>query len=350
MPNTGQPIGIYFSFIDGGGHNGSKIKFDSRGVCRKALLRKKVFIRNIEILIRFVIPNGMENDKSIHKLLLDELQTTLVHELAHAKDDIRNKEWVENPEEKRDGARTTDAELKYLHYWLDPSEIRSHMNEMIKRMSGNRHITPQRNIRNRYKQDDEKEGGITNVEKDNLRSVYSKDKQSNTKSISEKSLENLREVLNNAFRNDCPEILKEFIVDYHIAFVKDSNPTMKKRYYDVFFPDVVVPSLQTLEDFYEGIKSAYRQLTKLKNEVEKSFRKMTWNNQSESGKQMVDGFNSLRNDFWNKPEFAKPFEKYDVKLLKKAIKIVIEKYRDEWGFETKAMMNKKAKEMMKSYK
>lgn len=37
------------------------------------------------------------------------------------------------------------------------------------------------------------------------------------------------------------------------------------------------------------------------------------------------------------------FENYDVKLLKNAAKQMIEQYRSQWGFETKSMLKKSAK-------
>ena len=37
------------------------------------------------------------------------------------------------------------------------------------------------------------------------------------------------------------------------------------------------------------------------------------------------------------------FEDYDIKLLKNAAKEMIEEFRSQWGFETKAMLKKSTK-------
>jgi hypothetical protein len=82
---------------------------------------------------------------------------------------------------------------------------------------------------------------------DQQRKVYGmlkKKHQSTT--IDEKSKDALMTVLNRAFRGNCQKLLSNFIYTYHIAFIRDFNPKMEERYYDKFFPDTDVPSLEQM--------------------------------------------------------------------------------------------------------
>ena len=283
-----------------------------------------------------------DNPKTVVKQLINEIQTTLTHELAHAHDEFMMSE-LSNYKEKG----VSDEDMKYIIYWTKPTEIRSHMLEVIQNLNSKRHHNPERTFRNMHKTyQAAEEAGIkhTEKEKENMRTAYSMlKKHSSNITIDKKSSDALNAVINRAFNNQCPTLHKKFIFDYHLAFIQQSNPKMKERFYDKLFPNTPTQSLDKLNDFLEGMKSVVRSFTKLENEVLKIYRSYAGSSSSDSVKKMRNDYRDMYLNLWkNESPLKQAFENYDVKLLKKIAKQMIEEYREEYGLMTKSMLKKAA--------
>lgn len=341
LPNTGQPIPFKFKFVYDG--EGDFTKFSSRGHCLQKIISGDLFIAEIYLELHFTI--GHTDDNLAVKELINTIQHTLVHEIAHAQDESN----IEEMKSYKDKSRTSDEDIRYINYWLKPTEIRSHLNEMIQILSSKRNNNPKRTMKNMYKTADKaQERGIkfTDEQKDRYKRVYGMlNKSMSNETTDEKSKDALLAVLNRAFRGQCQKLLKNFIFDYHIAFIRDSNPTMKQRYYDKYFSNTDVPSLEQMQEFYESIKNVTRGFTKLKSEVIKSYKKsvILYGRASDEDKQMVDEFNELYSNLWIKDTLASAFQSYNYKLLKKLGKQMIEKFREKYNLLTKGMLTKQAK-------
>lgn len=341
LPNTGKPIPFKFKFVYDG--EGDFTKFSSSGHCLQKIMKGKMFIAEIYLELHFTI--GRTDDNLAVKELINSIQHTLVHEIAHAKDESN----VEELKSYKDKSRTSDEDIRYIEYWLKPTEIRSHLNEMIQILSSKRNNTPKRTMKNMYKTADKaQERGVefTDEQKDRYKRVYGMlNKSISNETIDEKSKDALLTVLNRAFSGQCQKLLKNFIFDYHIAFIRDSSPTMKQRYYDKYFPNTNPPSLENMKEFYEAIKNVTRGFTKLKSEVIKSYKKSItlYGRASDEDKQMVDDFNELYGNLWIKDTLASAFQSYNYKLLKKLGKQMIEKFREQYNLLTKGMLTKQAK-------
>jgi hypothetical protein len=213
---------------------------------------------------------------------------------------------------------------------------------MIQIINSKKHHSPERTFKNMWKTHDKaKEMGYNSGEwGDKERMVYGmlKKKQQST-TIDEKLKDALMTVLNKAFRGNCQKLLADFIYTYHIAFVRDFSTKMKERYYNKFFPNTDVPSLEQMQEFYEAIKNVTRTVTKLRKEVEKRYRSYGRDVNQETI-EMVQAFNDIANNLWEGGEMTPAFENYDSKLLKKIGKKIIEDYREKWGFMTKGMLTK----------
>jgi hypothetical protein len=219
---------------------------------------------------------------------------------------------------------------------------------MIQIINSKKHHSPERTFKNMWKTHDKaRELGYGSGEwGDQQRKVYGmlkKKYQSTT--IDENSKDALMTVLNRAFRGNCQKLLSNFIYTYHIAFVRDFNPKMKERYYDKFFPNTDVPSLEQMQEFYEAIKNVTRGFTKLKKEVTDSAvkRGRARGYFSEEDRETVNEFNELYVNLWENDTLKSAFETFNPKLLKKLGKQMIETYREKHGFMTKGMMTKAAK-------
>lgn len=353
-PNTGQPIPFKFKFVyDGESHF---TKFSSSGHCRQRVITCKMFIAEIYLELHFTIGQGHTDDKLAVRNLINTIQHTLVHEIAHTKDES----IVEELKSYKDKSRTSDADIQYIEYWLKPTEIRSHMNEMIQILNSTRHQNPKRTMRNMYKTADKaKEIGMefSDEQKDRQKRVYGMlNKTMSEETIDEKSKDALLIVLNRAFGGNCQKLLKKFIFDYHIAFIRDSSPMMKQRYYDKYFPNTNVSSLEQMKEFYEAIKNVTRGFTKLKSEVIKSYKKSItlYGHITDDDRQMIDEFNELYGDLWVNDTLASVFQTYNYKQLKKLGKQMIENFREQYNLFTKGMLTKQTKaytrELNKKYK
>lgn len=91
------------------------------------------------------------------------------------------------------------------------------------------------------------------------------------------------------------------------------------------------------------MKSVARAFTKLENEVLKIYRSYARSSSADSVEKMRDEYNDLYRSLWkNESPLKQAFENYDVKLLKKIAKQIIEGYREQHGLMTKAMLKKAA--------
>ena len=347
LPNSGKPIPFKFKFTTDG-DNESYSKFEASGHVLPQTIMGRKFISEVYIELDFSLCLT-DNPKTVVKQLLNEIQTTLTHELAHAHDEFLMGE-LSNYKEKG----VSDEDLRYILYWTKPTEIRSHMLEVIQILNSKKYNNPERTFRNMYKISPEAEAfGIkhTDEDKQNMKTAYSMLKKHNSSiTIDKKSSDALNAVIDRAFHNQCPPLHKKFIFDYHLAFIQQSNPKMKERFYDKLFPNTPTQSLDKLNDFLEAMKSVARVFTKLNNEISKHVR-MCWRSSSwkrvemiENAEKAKEAYKEFYNKIWkNDSPLNQAFENYDVKLLKNAAKQMIEEFRSQWGFETKAMLKKSTK-------
>lgn len=339
FPNTGQPIPFHFKFINNG-ESKSWSKFDSKGHCTNSVFRGHKFVSEIYVELNFSA--CLESDEKIDaKALLQEIQHTITHEIAHAQDDLLLGE-LKNYKKKE---MTSDEDLKYLTYWLKPTEIRSHMNEMIHVINSKRYYSPKRTFKNMYKTAARaEEFGMKHTEEDKerMKTAFSMlNKSQSSKTQDDKSKDALMTVLNRSFHGNCPKLTKQFIFDYHISFIKYSNPSMKQRYYDNYFDNTEAQPLEKMDDFFEGIKTVTRSFTKLKKEILKQVN--VFYKRTEEEKKMIMEFNDISEKLWDDSILKDAFQNYDTKLLKKLGKQIVEEFREKWGLMTKGMMTKAAK-------
>lgn len=345
LPNTGKEIPIYIIFQKTTSNDDLGSMY-MEGVCSwsHSKIAGKTLIKKIEVTINFndkIIDNDMN---ILRAMFINKFQSTLVHELAHSRDS-------ENPyeTEDRNKAASTHGTVTSLHYYLKPTEIRSHMNEVFKELSARKHKTPERYMRNSYKNAiaaEEASGGkmkFDKDEKDYKRKLYGILKQGQKSStISKEAWDILWGIINRSLLRKESNNLKKFIRSYHVAFVRDYNEITKQRYYDKLFKDIDVPSIEQMNTFFEEIKTIYRSLMRLKNEVEKALRARY--EISDEDRQMVAEFNDMiTGKMWDRDEFQNIFIDYNPKQLKKVAKEIIESFREEHGFMTKGMLTKKAK-------
>ena len=282
-------------------------------------------------------------------MVIHKFQSTLVHELAHSRD-------TENAEEtaERDTAKSTHGTVTSLHYYLKPTEIRSHMNEVFKEFNARKHKTPERYMRNSYKNaiaaEKESDGEIEfdDYEKEYKKKLYSILKQGQkNNTVAKEAMEIMWGLINRSLLRKESNNLKKFIRAYHVAFVRDYDEKMKQRYYDKLFVGVDVPSLAQMNNFLEELKTIYRSLMRLKKEVEKSLKaKYEF---SDEDRQMVAEFNEMiTGKMWDNDDFLNVFIDFNPKSLKKIAKQKIESFRDTHNFLTKGMITKQAKQLVKN--
>lgn len=340
LPNSGKPIPFKFKFISNG-DNESYSQFEASGHVLPQTIMGRKFISEVYIEVEFSLYLD-ENPTIVVKQLLNEIMTTLTHELAHAHDEFLMGE-LSNYKEKG----VSDEDMRYILYWTKPTEIRSHMLEVVQVLNSKRHNSPERTFRNMFKTSQAaEEAGIKHSPQDrqNMKTAYSmlKKHMSNI-TIDKKSSDALNAVIDRAFHNQCPPLHKKFIYDYHLAFIQQSNPKMKARFYDKLFPNTPTQSLDKLNEFLEGMKSVARAFTKLENEVLKVYRCYARSSSADSVEKMRDEYNDMYRNLWkNESPLKQAFENYDVKLLKKAAKQMIEGYREQHGLMTISMLKKAA--------
>lgn len=340
LPQSGEPIPFKFKFNLNRSFRDFP-EYDIKGHVHPKTINGTWYISEIYLEIDTYIPDNFDPQKNVRHFI-NIFQGALTHEIAHAQDEFLKNE-ISN---YKQAPKKNENEIKFFEYWLNPTEIRSHMIEMIQVINSNRYSNPNRTFKNMYKTAAKAEElGIkhTQEQKDRTKKVYGMLKKSyDDKKIDEISKDALMTVINRAYHGTCPKLAKQFIYDYHISFIKESSPTMKQRFYDKYFPNTPTQPLKKMQDFFESMKNVNKGFEKLKREVEKRYRSYGRDVNSEII-QMIQEFNSTYLNLWESNELSPSFENYNPKLLKKLGKQMIETFREKHGFMTKGMMTKAAK-------
>lgn len=146
--------------------------------------------------------------------------------------------------------------FKFLMYYISPTEIRSHFNEMLPYVKQKQKNSPQRQIKSKLKE-------FQNVDDETKHELKTKFSSLNKNYSSNNDFEEaLKKVIGTNF-SAADKNLQKFIFDYHIAFARDFNNTMNSRYYKSYFSNINPPSLKIMNKFLSGIRDVYRKLVKL---------------------------------------------------------------------------------------
>lgn len=158
FPNTGNPIPVNVTFVnETDSLKDGQCKYVGEGSCNMRAIRGQVIISEIKINMAFALsPDEVDRTWATSKLI-SEFHRIIVHEIAHGHDKLGHTEWGSYNKK----ANTSNSVLKYLHYWLKPTEIRSHMNEMIQILNSETYQSPKRTFKNMYRDSDKaREYGI----------------------------------------------------------------------------------------------------------------------------------------------------------------------------------------------
>ena len=320
-------VPVTFNFRCDGSHL-NRFSIDASGGVSNSMWAGIRTVNGININIFYYINEKTAQESSTVRETLNEIQSTLVHEIAHAFDEHLTHE-ISNYKE---GAKTSHEDLKYLNYWLKPTEIRSHMNEVIMIINSKRYNNPRRTFKNMYKDSDkaanreESPTPFTDEKKDLQRRAFAKlDKSVKEQGDSHKGIDALYTVLGRAFRSRIPQNMKKFVAQYHVAFVRDSSPKMKERYYDKLFTSQNPPSLDIMNEFFEEIKTVYRSLTRVSNALKKKYdNKYRY---SEIYHKKSREFNNFEDEMWDDERMKQVFQTFDPKALKKTSKVIIDEFK-----------------------
>ena len=327
FPERGKPIPFVFEFDIKRTERDYNL-FDYKGRCQFTIRDRKFNISEIHIKVEVNLPEKF-NPKNYVYEFVDGMRGVLAHEIAHANDDEKQNE-IEIYTNK-DGDFSPSKEIKYLKYFLKPSEIRSHIMEMIVALKNSRRNDINRQFKERYKTSERAEKyGIKHTEeqKNMTKRVYSilKKKRENM-TIDEILKEKLRKVINKDLSRNYPTLLRRFIFDYHVSFLKNYNSKMKERYYDKFFPNTETHDLESLKIFYADIIYVGHQLTMLYRSVKDIYEKGNHKN----AVKMVQDFNNFYSEFWNNPKFSDAFKNYDSVLLVEIGEKIIADFVEKWN-------------------
>lgn len=335
-----NPIKINAYFYNSSTNTGKQTKFEVSGATYTSVVEGKLYVGRIDVKVRCVINPETVDYQRDAELLVDEFNSTLVHEIAHAKDDLLAKEH--STYSKTPNSRSDD--LRYINYFIKPTEIRSHLNEVIRHTKRSRFSNPQKSARSFYKKIDNSETMSPqgrNFAKDSIRTLYKNSmKNKANETVDSNSKKYLMRKIDSSFRNSCSDNMKKFIVDYHIAFVRDNSEIEKQRYYNILFPNSNPPSIDQMRQFYDAITTVYRTFTRLENDHKKSSR-IGWS-YSDNYYEEVRDLQHWKDFVWDEEQFKNCFETYNPKLLKKIAKQAIEDKRSQLGLITKGMMTKAA--------
>lgn len=148
-----NPIKINAYFYNSSTNTGKQTKFEVSGTTYTSVVEGKLYVARIDIKVRCIINPETVDYQRDAELLVDEFNSTLVHEIAHAKDDLLAKEhsaYSKTPNSRND-------DLRYINYFIKPTEIRSHLNEVIRHTKRSRFSNPQKSARRSYKKIDNSE-------------------------------------------------------------------------------------------------------------------------------------------------------------------------------------------------
>lgn len=145
FPQSGEPIPFKFKFNLNRSFRDYP-EYDIKGHVEPKTINGKWYISEIYLEINTYIPDNFEPQKNARHFI-NIFQGALTHEIAHAQDEfLKNEISNYKPSPKKN-----ENEIKFFEYWLNPTEIRSHMIEMIQVINSNRYSNPNRTFRNMYK-------------------------------------------------------------------------------------------------------------------------------------------------------------------------------------------------------
>ena len=307
-------------------------------------------LHSITINVRFCLnEETVSNTEAIQSMFINKIHNTLVHELAHAHDESLNDE----SDTYEDGKKSKNEDLRFLTYWLKPTEIRSHFNEALKGLSSTRHINPKRVIKNYYKDADkaasreEDPVPFTQDYKNKLKQGYSNMLDlDNSRPSYDLAVKALSDVISKSFRNNLPQSQRQFIIDYHIAFARDYSPKMKERYYDVLFKGYEAPSLEQMNSMFEVVKSVFRGVTTIFNALKKKYYsdKPVW---ADKWAKIERTFKEWRDVMWDNPKMTAAMKSNDPKKLKKAAKDTMELFKSEMGIDKETLAKDEERRRMR---
>lgn len=231
----------------------------TQGVCRWSQDVDKLYPFEIRIKI-------IKNDKlTIYPSeVIHEIQNTLVHELAHAYDEFfTNGDNDASEQEKRTG---NDTRLDYLLYLLQPTEIRSRMNELLRIAKENTRVSHEHKVKRLYKSDTKTLGD--EVYLPDYKDYFKSDNKKQRKNYNT-SYENLKHLIKKLHNHEISEHVLNFCVDYNIAFVRDSSEIMNNRYYKPLFKSLNknIPSLKLLNNFLSKIIEVFKMVGQIKSKL-----------------------------------------------------------------------------------
>ena len=333
--------------------NGKDIPVNFRFICRHAGLREFNIwttgachmmgsfyggrkLHSISVTVNFTLnEETAKNTENIQSRLINEIQHTVVHELAHAHDEHLEDET----DDYKEGAKSSNEDLKFLNYYLKPTEIRSHLNQVFKSVAAVRHVSPKRVVKNFYKNADKaanhEEDPIpfTQDKKDRLRKGYANMVDlDNSRPSYDLAVKGLHEIISSSFRTKLPKSQRQFIIDYQIAFSRDFNPKMKERYYDKLFQGYEVPSLEQMNSMFEEVKSVFRGTVRIYNALKKKY--YSKNSYYEDKWLRIENlFKEWEDVMWDNPKMTAAMKSNDPKKLKKAAKDTFDLFKTEMGVD-----------------
>ena len=335
FPISGKDIPIYINFECINKHL-DEFHISTDGHC----LFYGKYLHNITINVKFCLnEKTVPNAESIQSAIIDEFHRALVHELAHAHDEYMNAEF----DDYKDGQKAQNEDLRHLNYWLKPTEIRSHFNEVFNVISSERHVKSKRVIKNYYKNADEvasrEEDPVpfTQDIKNKMRTEYGKMRElDNSKPSYDLALKAMNKVISKSFKSKLPQSQRQFLIDYHVAFARDYNNKMKERYYDTLFKGYDVPSLDQMDEVFEVIKSIFRGITSIFKALKKKYYsdKPVW--QDKWWKTEIT-FNEWKDAMWDNPKMSNAMKSNNPKELKKVSKETMELFQIEMGIDKETL-------------
>ena len=317
-----------FKFITDRSQTNYFTKYNGSGYTSTSNKNGRLVVDYVSVQMKMTINDDFDPKKEAGQFT-NELKRVLTHELAHAKDDfLKNEIHL-----YRNNEGTSGEPLGFYTYWITPTEIRSHMLQMIQTLSSKRHNNPNRTFKNMYKTSDKaRQYGVQHTEerKNDDRKVYSifKKKHDATK-IDQRATDALMGVISKAFRGNCPKFIRRFLFDYHLSYIKYSHPKMKERYYDKFFPNTPAHKLGEMVKFFMAMKEVQQQFMQIKQQLIEVSSILDGDIGYEM-KQSIKQFNDLYTNLWNNSELQTPFKNYDSDLLEKIGHQMAETFRDKW--------------------
>ena len=140
---SGERVKITFEFIK----NDDAKPYYFEGGCRWTHHTKLdlLFVNSLEVQFYFS-DSVIENINYLKEDLITKIHQTIVHELSHGHDKFNPKETSE-----RGTSQSSHPTIKFIHYYIKPTEIRSHMNEVFKLQSAKKYQTAKRIVKRRVK-------------------------------------------------------------------------------------------------------------------------------------------------------------------------------------------------------